>query len=219
MGGAFIAVADDATAASWNPGGLIQLEYPEISIVGAAFHRTEDNTFGGHHESDGSQSISEGNLNYLSAAYPFTVLDRNMIVALTYQYLYDFNRSWQMNYWFDENKLALDLDIDYEQEGGLSALGLSYAVQVIPTLSLGVTLNVWDDAFGSNSWDQNTSFTAVGRIRSLVLGEIYRNIDEYSFGGSISTFVFLWRFQKPSPWAVSTKRLLRLTWNILMRRT
>ena len=25
MGGAFIAIADDATAASWNPGGLIQL--------------------------------------------------------------------------------------------------------------------------------------------------------------------------------------------------
>ena len=32
MGGAFIAVADDATAASWNPGGLIQLETPEISF-------------------------------------------------------------------------------------------------------------------------------------------------------------------------------------------
>ena len=34
MGGAFIAVADDATAASWNPAGLVQLERPELSIVG-----------------------------------------------------------------------------------------------------------------------------------------------------------------------------------------
>jgi len=33
MGRAFIAVADDATAASWNPGGLTQLERPEISLV------------------------------------------------------------------------------------------------------------------------------------------------------------------------------------------
>src|SRR5690554_2893241 len=33
MGGAFIAVADDATAASWNPGGLTQLERPEVSWV------------------------------------------------------------------------------------------------------------------------------------------------------------------------------------------
>ena len=35
MGGAFIGIADDATSASWNPAGLIQLEKPEISIVGA----------------------------------------------------------------------------------------------------------------------------------------------------------------------------------------
>ena len=33
MGGAFIAVADDATAASWNPAGLSQLEKPELSGV------------------------------------------------------------------------------------------------------------------------------------------------------------------------------------------
>jgi len=31
MGGAFIGVADDATAASWNPGGLIQLENPRAN--------------------------------------------------------------------------------------------------------------------------------------------------------------------------------------------
>ncbi len=37
MGNAFIAVADDATAASWNPGGLIQLGCPEVSVVGAFF--------------------------------------------------------------------------------------------------------------------------------------------------------------------------------------
>jgi long-subunit fatty acid transport protein len=31
---AFIAVADDATAASWNPAGLVNLERPEASFVG-----------------------------------------------------------------------------------------------------------------------------------------------------------------------------------------
>ena len=33
MGSAFIAVADDATAASWNPAGLTQLRKPEVSFV------------------------------------------------------------------------------------------------------------------------------------------------------------------------------------------
>src|SRR6266850_5947639 len=34
---AFIGVADDATAASHNPAGLVQLERPEVSIVGSYF--------------------------------------------------------------------------------------------------------------------------------------------------------------------------------------
>ncbi|PYQ44967.1 MAG: hypothetical protein DMF77_05820, partial [Acidobacteria bacterium] len=33
MGGAFLARADDATAASWNPAGLSYLRLPEISFV------------------------------------------------------------------------------------------------------------------------------------------------------------------------------------------
>src|SRR6187401_373432 len=34
MGGAFLARADDATAASWNPAGLSYLRAPELSFVG-----------------------------------------------------------------------------------------------------------------------------------------------------------------------------------------
>ena len=34
MGGAFLARADDATAASWNPAGLSYLRVPEVSLVG-----------------------------------------------------------------------------------------------------------------------------------------------------------------------------------------
>ena len=34
MGGAFLARADDATAASWNPAGLSYLRLPEVSLVG-----------------------------------------------------------------------------------------------------------------------------------------------------------------------------------------
>lgn len=37
MGGAFIAVAHDAAAASWNPGGLTQLGRSEISVVGLTY--------------------------------------------------------------------------------------------------------------------------------------------------------------------------------------
>ncbi len=41
IGGAFISIADDATAASWNPAALLKLKRPEISIVGSSFSKKE----------------------------------------------------------------------------------------------------------------------------------------------------------------------------------
>lgn len=38
---AFIGVADDTTATSHNPGGLVQIECPEVSILGSYFLRSE----------------------------------------------------------------------------------------------------------------------------------------------------------------------------------
>ena len=94
MGGAFIAIADDATAASWNPAGLNQLDLPEVSIVGAAFYRNEDNTFGAYPDASGDQSVTETRLNYFSATYPFLLWGRNMVASINYQHLYDFTRDW-----------------------------------------------------------------------------------------------------------------------------
>ena len=51
MGGAFLARADDATAASWNPAGLSYLRRPEFSIVGAR-NSFERGDFGGHAPTD-----------------------------------------------------------------------------------------------------------------------------------------------------------------------
>ena len=71
MGGAFIAIADDATAASWNPAGLIQLEKPELSIVGAYFDRQEDFSSVAHPEINNKGKADDANINYFSATYPF----------------------------------------------------------------------------------------------------------------------------------------------------
>ncbi len=196
MGGAFIAVADDATAASWNPAGLIQLELPEVSIVGAGYSRSEDNTFIGHPEADGSQSASDIALNYLSAAYPFNAFDRNMIITLTYQHLYDFNRSWQFDFLYNEDGLILDRKIDYNQEGGLSAVGLSCAIQVVPSLSLGITMNVWNDSVGNNNWTQDTIVTGTGSLGPSRLREQYHNTDSYNFEGINFNLGFFWRFNE-----------------------
>lgn len=192
MGGAFIAIADDATAASWNPGALIQLEKPEVSIVGGYVFRTEDNTFGDAPEANDEESVNFGTLNYLSAAYPFTAAGRNMIVSLNYQHLYDFNREWGFMLNSDDPVITSPIDYDYEQDGALYALGLAYAVQIHPSFSMGVTLNYWGDAIQDNEWEQKY------RQRwNLDLGGILgysttvKN-DKYELDGWNANLGFLW---------------------------
>lgn len=192
MGGAFIAVADDATAASWNPGGLIQLEKPEISIVGALVHRTEDNDFGTNPEASGSQPVTEGNINYLSIAYPFTFLDRNMIVSLNYQNLYDFRRKWRFPLRQQSPALSLDRHIDYSQNGNLSAIGLAYCLQVTPRVSAGITLNIWEDWFGQNRWEQKTREQGSGRFVGNDFVFESRSRDDYRFSGFNANLGMLW---------------------------
>ena len=75
-------MADDATAASWNPGGLIQLERPEFSVVGEAFSRREDLHFADFPKVSGDQQVSDGGVNYVSLVYPFKFEGQNMVHPL-----------------------------------------------------------------------------------------------------------------------------------------
>lgn len=165
VGGAFIAVADDATAANWNPSALIQLELPEASLVLTADSRNID-----------GQSAELYDVNYLSASYPFTIQDRNMILSLNYQRLLDFNLDFaneletRLNSkptptWLmagtgnpsDPNQydvvsltnlnLSQEIEINTDTKGELATVSPAFAIQITPKFSLGITVNFW-----RNSW-------------------------------------------------------------------
>jgi len=189
MGGAFIAIADDATAASWNPGGLIRLDRPEISIAGAGFHRIEDNSFGTHPESEGEETVSQINLNYLSAAYPFAFHDYNMVISLSYQHLYDFTRKWN----FVRRQPEEEMNADHQSEGMLSAAALAYCVQITEKISLGATVNIWDNDLTENSWEEKTVLWGSGKHGGDDFVEEVRNDDEYDFSGYNFNIGLLWK--------------------------
>lgn len=204
MGGAFIAVADDATAASWNPGGLIQLKKPEISVVGNWFYRTEDNEFGDDPQTSRSESVSEEDINYLSMAYPFTLFNRNMIVSLNYQHLYDFTRERKFPFRIVTpleagNTSIVDANQHYREKGSLSALGLAYCIQIIPQLSFGFTLNLWDDDISNNEWEENYHATGLQTMKTAsgsVMFERpfqYDRMVKYSLSGFNANVGILWR--------------------------
>jgi long-subunit fatty acid transport protein len=193
MGGAFIAIADDATAASWNPGGLIQLEKPEISVVGGYLKRTENNSFGKNPEASGRQSVDDIDLNYLSIAYPFKVANHNMILSLNYQRLYDFNRSWSFDLDRHNPLFTSPTAYQYEQTGALYALGLAYSAEITPRFSAGFTLNYWGDFIHENEWQQtfhqrtNISLGGFPGISKV------DKTDTYGFSGWNANMGFLWK--------------------------
>jgi long-subunit fatty acid transport protein len=192
MGGAFIAVADDATAASWNPGGLVQLEKPEVSIVGQYFHRIEDNNLGTNPEASGDQSVADVNLNYLSAVYPFTLFNLNMVVSLNHQYLFDFSREWNFPLFQSSAGLSINQSVDFDQKGDLSALGIAYAIQLTPRLSFGFTLNMWDDWFGGNEWKQTISQRGTGTFVGSPFIFHSASHDRFTFSGFNANLGLLW---------------------------
>lgn len=162
MGGAFIAIADDATAASWNPAGLIQLERPEISVVGAYTHGRTHIESGTHPESDTRSSDSLAALNYLSAAVPVRWF-ANMVFALTYQRLYEFECDFGYRIDYERAGLNLSESNAFSQSGYLGAVGLAGSIELTPRLSLGLTLNVWTDQLGwDNGWSARYTSNAAG---------------------------------------------------------
>ena len=185
MGGAFVSIADDATAASWNPAGLIQLRHPEIAVVGSYFYRNEDNSFGTNPEASGDEGVSNHTLNYFSASYPCKAAycGRNMVFSLNYQNLFNFDRKWNFRLQQSARELTSDERIDYRQKGDLYAIGLAYAVQATEQLSLGVTFNFWRDFLYDNEWTQRYRVFQTGILGSTPFTTREFSKDKFSFRG------------------------------------
>ena len=194
---AFIGVADDATAASHNPGGLVQLQLPEASAVGAYFIRLEgqDVTQPGIGVDD--QTLDSFTLNYLSVVYPFRLLARNMVVSFNFQRLFDLQSATDVVAPF----ATIDgvQQVRSRQEGGLFTISPAVAVQLTPAFSVGVAFNIWPDLFG-NGWDQDVTVRGEGFVasgpRAVPFVSDGRIKEDFDFEGFNVTVGFLWTLNR-----------------------
>jgi len=208
MGGAFIAIADDATAASWNPGGLMQLERPEFSFVFTFQHRRMELDFDFQRGMDGTMEIYREDLNYFSIAYPFMAFNKNMIVSLNYQRLYDFYT--ELEYDEEINSLSSSgifthakLHDKFRQTGALKAFAPAYAIQITPQFSLGATFNFWTDELGyDNEWESERVTTGAVSAHvnpTTILKQTARIVTRETnkhFRGFNMNFGFLWHVNR-----------------------
>ena len=183
MADAFVAVADDATAASWNPAGLVQLERPEFSVVGAYNGMAEFFWADYHREFDSNQYTEYLGLNYLSAAYPLPVLvlGRSVCLSLSYQNKYDFSHDFT----FDLNRgaatssgrvLNMFENYSFRREGGLGAITPAIAFEITRRISVGAAFNIWQPTFlCANRWEQSLKLQSVSFFDSQVFLNYSKN--------------------------------------------
>ncbi|MBI5208588.1 MAG: UPF0164 family protein [Elusimicrobia bacterium] len=80
LGGAFTAIADDATAVYWNPAGLAQLKRPEVSIAALHFGNTSKSDMMGLERKYDTASV-----NFASVVWPlYKEAEKNVSFAVTY---------------------------------------------------------------------------------------------------------------------------------------
>jgi len=206
MGGAFIAIADDATAASWNPGGLMQLERPEFSFVFNFQHRRKELDFDIQRGMDGTSEVYRNDLNYFSVAYPFMAFNKNMIVSLNYQRLYDFYDELEFTEEIDSMSSGVfshtKMHEKFRQTGALKAFAPAYAIQLTPNLSIGATFNFWTDELGyDNEWESTQVTTAASSLHANTAlikqtSRIVKHETNKDFHGFNMNFGFLWHINR-----------------------
>jgi long-chain fatty acid transport protein len=139
MGGAFLARADDATAASWNPAGLSYLRRPEISFV------MSDGDFS-------AVSLDASNALFLSDqhhgrapdfvafTYPFSIGPTTGAIQVSYQRVVSFDADRTIE---GLGRGALQI----RSRGGFDVVAFGSGWQVSRRLRFGLTVNRWIDGY------------------------------------------------------------------------
>lgn len=161
MGGAFLARADDATAASWNPAGLSYLRTPEFSFV------LLDADFEGRKLDQGVQDPrppteiarpfqrstrddrSSRFPDFMAFTFPWEAGQYGGAVQVSYQRLIPFASSRTITdttTFLDTNQVLVDAR-SVESSGGFDVLALGTGVRLSRKLRLGTTLNRWFNGY------------------------------------------------------------------------
>ncbi len=155
MGGAFIAVADDGTAASFNPAGLAQLRRTEFAAVG--FTDLLDSTVRvpstGAEDTSFESHVRHQRPDFFGLAIPFEVGHHSLTVQVSYQRAVDLFGQGRATV---QDTIALaELDPDLKgngdviadivpnQSGAFQTVSLSAGYQLTSRLSIGTSLNYW----------------------------------------------------------------------------
>jgi hypothetical protein len=158
MGGAFLARADDATAASWNPAGLSYLRLPELTLVGV------HNSFDTQRPNAADLLVQEndtftgGAIDFAAFTWPVAVGETSGAVQVSYQRAISFDGRRQIDVYgqpkvssdpVDPTKTILKQRTVGGSDGGFDVAAFGTGFRLGRRVRLGFTVNRW-----LNGYDQ-----------------------------------------------------------------
>ncbi|HVO13116.1 MAG TPA: outer membrane protein transport protein [Vicinamibacteria bacterium] len=138
MGGAFLACADDATAASWNPAGLSYLRQPEVSLVGVT------NSFSVSRDLD-TDTLNGRALDFAAFTSPVGIGEVRGAVQVSYQRAISFDGRREIKE-YDTRGLPRRYDEGYSN-GGFDLIALGSGLRLTRHLRAGFTVNRWFNGY------------------------------------------------------------------------
>ena len=199
FGGAFAALADDATAAFANPAGLVQIVRPEISLEGRSWSFSTPFTERGRLEGDptglgvdivsglrsGTSSEDVAGLSFLSFVYP----KKTWSIAFYRHQLADFESLTQTQGLFGPGRF---FDLRAETDLEILSHGISGAYRFSEAWSFGLSLVHYDGHLDLASEpflsDTLGNFAPTSYLPERRIGRITLRIDDHDWG---VTFGFL----------------------------
>lgn len=175
LGGAFIAVADDATAVSFNPAGLAQLLHPEVSFVARGTQRSvgyEDFETSSRGRvlavSDALVSSTRFDPLFVSATAPLQVGGRNLVLQLSVQRAFALTDHTQRTLTESPitptSALPSRVTQDVSQTGQIDLYSFAAAYEVSQRILLGLSYNHW-----RGRWDlASASLRSTGTTQAAV---------------------------------------------------
>jgi hypothetical protein len=146
MGGAFLARADDATAASWNPAGLSYLRLPEVSFVYSGSRLNSLDITGTSRKDDRRHGHTP---DFFAATYPFELLGWSGAAQVSFQRQIAFGGERTINETSadpDTGEIATRLSA-VSSAGGYDVIALGTGVTLRGHLRVGATVNRWFNGY------------------------------------------------------------------------
>lgn len=152
FGGAFIGLADDATAVVWNPSGLTQLERPEASIVTRYISDKVALKNDINQQFNSEESTGRFSLNFASVAMPLSKSDQKIVGAIAIQKQLDFSEKSKS---FEYDNFGNVVEQVVDGTGGVNTITPAIALKLNPMIAVGVSVNIWTGSIENKSSTEN----------------------------------------------------------------